>query len=77
MLLKQIGMSEVRIAMEKEYIMLKDTPVLEIEHYNCRILNYDLLPISLRYSGVNYDDVMHGWTENRTMNIGKTNAKDF
>lgn len=61
--------------MEKVYIMLKDTPVLEIENYKCRISDYDLLPISLRYSEVNYDDVMHGWTENRTMNIGKTNAK--
>lgn len=61
--------------MEKTYIMLKDTPVLEIENYVCRILNFELLPISLRYSGVTYDDIMHGWTENRTMNIGKTNAK--
>lgn len=56
-------------------IMLKDIPVLAIENYNCKILNYGLLPISLRYPDVNYDDVMHGWTENRTMNIGKTNAK--
>ncbi len=61
--------------MDKVMIMLKDIPVLEIENYSCRILDYDLLPISLRYPGVNYDDVMHGWTENRTMNIGKTNAK--
>lgn len=63
------------ISVNKVYIMLKDIPVLEIEEYRCRILNYDLLPISLRYAEVNYDDVMHGWTENRTMNIGKTNAK--
>ena len=55
--------------------MLKDIPVLEIEDYRCKILNYELLPISLRYQDVNYDDVMHGWTENRTMNIGRTNAK--
>lgn len=61
--------------MEKVMIMLKDIPVLTIDNYNCRILNYELLPLSLRYPGVNYDDVMHGWTENRTMNIGKTNAK--
>lgn len=61
--------------MNKTYIMLKDTPVLEIDQYTTRILNYDLLPVSLRYPEVNYDDVMHGWTENRTMNIGKTNAK--
>lgn len=38
-------------------------------------LHYELLPISLRYPGVNYDDVMHGWTEKRTMNIGRINAK--
>ena len=61
--------------MNKTYIMLKDIPVLEIEDYRCTILNYELLPISLRYPDVNYDDVMHGWTENRTMSIGRTNAK--
>lgn len=61
--------------MNKTYIMLKDIPVLEIENYRCKILNYGLLPISLRYPDVNYDDVMHGWTENRTMNVGRTNAK--
>lgn len=61
--------------MSKTYIMLKDIPVLEIDNYTCRILNYDLLPVSIRYPEVNFDDVMHGWTENRTMNIGKTNAK--
>ena len=61
--------------MNKTYIMLKDVPVLEIEDYRCTILNYELLPISLRYPDVNYDDVMHGWTENRTMSIGRTNAK--
>lgn len=67
------------------YIMLKDIPVLEIskkignneEIYKCNILNYDLLPISLRYSDVNYDDVMHGWTELRTMDLEKTNAKQI
>lgn len=61
--------------MIKQYIMLKDQPVLEIDNYHCSILNYELVPISLRYPGVNYDDVIHGWTENRTMNIRKTNAK--
>ena len=61
--------------MNNTYIMLKDIPVLEIEDYRCTILNYELLPISLRYPDVNYDDVMHGWTEKRTMNIGRTNAK--
>lgn len=61
--------------MNTTYIMMKDMPVLEIENYTCRILAYDYLPISLRYEGVMYDDVMHGWTETRTMNIGRTNAK--
>jgi len=55
--------------------MLKDTAVLEIDNYHCKILNYDRLPVSLRYKEVSFDDVMHGWTESRTMNIGKTNAK--
>ena len=30
--------------MDKTYIMLKDSPVLEINHYTCRILDYGLLP---------------------------------
>lgn len=33
------------------------------------------MTVSLRYEGVGFDDVMHGWTENRTMSMGKTNAK--
>ena len=33
---------------------------MEIENYVCRILDYGRLPISLRYEGVNYDDVIHG-----------------
>ena len=41
--------------MNKTYIMLKDIPVLEIEDYRCKILNYELLPISLRYPDVNYE----------------------
>lgn len=49
--------------MDKTYIMLKDNPVLEINHYTCRILDYGLLPYSLRYPDVSFDDVMHGWTE--------------
>ncbi len=61
--------------MEKTYICLKDQPVLEICDYRCRILDYDRLHVSLRYEGVGFDDVMHGWTENRTMSMGKTNAK--
>lgn len=61
--------------MEKQYIMLKDNPVLEINNYTCKILDYDHLPYALRYDDVNYDDVMHSWTEMRTMSISKTNGK--
>lgn len=61
--------------MEKTYLCLKDQPVLEINNYQCRIVDYGRLPVSLRYEGVGFDDVMHGWTENRTMSMGKTNAK--
>ncbi len=61
--------------MTKMYLMLKNTPVLEIEEYRCRIRREELLPVSLRYPDVSYDDVLHGWTENRTMSIGRTNAK--
>lgn len=61
--------------MNRTYLMLKNNPVLEINNYTCKILDYQHLPYSLRYPDVNYDDVMHVWTEARTMNIGKTNAK--
>lgn len=61
--------------MKRTYLYLKNKPVLEIEDYVCRILDYDLLPVSLRYKGVNFDDVMHGWTESRSLSIGRTNAK--
>lgn len=58
-----------------EYLMLKDTPVMEINNYTCNILHYDLLPIGLRYKDVCYDDVMHSWLESRNMSLGKSNAK--
>ncbi len=61
--------------MSREFLMLEDIPVLEIDNYNCKILNYDLLPVALRYQDVNYDDVMHGWLESRNMSLGKSNAK--
>lgn len=59
-----------------QYLMLKDTPVLKInDNYACEILDFAHLPHALRYQDVNYDDVMHGWTEVRTMSIGRTNGK--
>lgn len=58
-------------------LMSKDTPVLEIENYNCRIIRKDLLPIALRYDDVNYDDVIHNWGYTRAMDLGKTNAKQI
>lgn len=59
-----------------QYLMLKDTPVLKInDHYGCEILDLARLPHALRYPDVNYDDVMHGWTEVRTMSVGRTNGK--
>ena len=59
-----------------QYLMLKDTPVLKInDNYACEILDFAHLPHALRYLDVNYDDVMHGWTEVRTMSIGRTNGK--
>lgn len=59
----------------KTYLMNKNIHVLEIDNYQCKILNYNKLPIALKYTDVNYDDVMHCWTETRTMNINKTNGK--
>lgn len=59
-----------------QYIMHKNEPVLKIEdNYSVKILQYNFLPYALRYPDVNYDDIMHGWTETRSMNIGRTNAK--
>lgn len=56
-------------------LMLKNEPVLQIDGMNITIINYDLLPVGLRYPDVSFDDVFHGWTENRIMHIGRTNAK--
>lgn len=61
--------------MKKTYLYLRNKPVLEIENYVCRILDFDLLPVSVRYEGIEFDDVMHGWTESRSLSIGRTNAK--
>lgn len=63
--------------MEKIYIMLKNRPVLEINNYVCTILDYEHLPYSLRYEGINYDDVMNGWIKERIMNIDKANTKQI
>lgn len=60
-----------------EFIMYKDIPVLEIDNYVCSVLDYKHLPYALKYDGVNYDDVYHGWTETRVLNISKTNAKNI
>lgn len=47
-------------------LMLKDIPVLQIqEDYSCKILNYDLLPFTLRYPKVNFLDYAHNWTTTR------------
>jgi hypothetical protein len=43
----------------KVILMLKDEPVLVIENYSCKIIDYNRLPISLRYHHVSFDDVMH------------------
>lgn len=56
-------------------LMLKDIPVLRIEGFSMEILNYDLLPVGLRYPDVNFDDVFHGWTDRRVMHVGRTNGK--
>lgn len=59
-----------------QLLMLKDKPVLKIgDNYRCEILDFDRLPHALRYPDVNYDDIMHGWTEVRTMSLGRTNGK--
>ncbi len=61
----------------KTYLMLKDTPVLEIDGYNCVVKDSDRLPVSLRYSDVNYDDVMHNWTNSRCISLSRTYAKNL
>lgn len=58
-------------------LMLKDKPVLKIENYICEILDFEHLPISLRYKDVNYDDVIHSWCYTRAMDIGKTNNRQI
>ncbi|MCD7862241.1 MAG: hypothetical protein LUG61_01700 [Lachnospiraceae bacterium] len=61
----------------KTCLMLKDEPVLEVDNYNCRILDYDRLPVSLRYHDVNYDDAMHYWTRSRCISMSRTYAKNL
>ncbi len=64
--------------MSAKFLMLMDTPVLEIsDNYSLNILNKALLPISLRFDKVSYDDIYHGWAESRHMNIARTNAKNI
>ena len=60
-----------------EFIMYKDQPVIEIDEYVCRVLDYNHTPYPLRTADVTYDDIYHGWTETRVLNISKTNAKNI
>lgn len=46
-----------------EFIMYKDQPVIEIDEYVCRVLDYNHTPYPLRTAGVTYDDIYHGWTD--------------
>ncbi len=61
----------------KTCLMLKDDPVLEIDNYNCNILDFERLPVSLRYHDVNYDDVMHNWTNSRCISMSRTHARNL
>lgn len=61
--------------MEAIELMMKDVPVLRVEGFEIEILNYDLLPVGLRYPDVDFDDIFHGWTDRRVMHVGRTNGK--
>ena len=58
-------------------LMLKDEPILQVEGFNVTILNYSMLPYALRYPDLNFDDIFHGWTEERVLNLSRSNAKQI
>lgn len=59
-------------------LMLKDTAVLKIgENGECNILNYDLLPISIRRKDLTINHFYMDWVYGRAMPMGRSNAKDI
>ena len=58
-------------------LLLKDTPVLEIQENGiCTVLEFDRLPFSLRKEKVTFIDFIE-WASNRTLSIGRSYAKEI
>ena len=58
-------------------LLLKNTPVLEIkDNGNCKILDFDHLPLALRKEDVSFADFFE-WASNRTLSIGRSYAKEI
>ena len=58
-------------------LLLKNTPVLEIkDNGNCKILDFDYLPLALRKEDVSFADFFE-WASNRTLSIGRSYAKEI
>ncbi|MDD3402423.1 MAG: hypothetical protein PHQ72_03575 [Hespellia sp.] len=61
----------------KKTLMIKDTPVLEIdENLQCKILDFDRLPFSLRKETVTGEDY-YNWAANRILPIDRIYAKEI
>ena len=57
------------------YLMAKDLPVLEIGQGECRILNRELLPFSLRKEKVALEDFYGTWMNSRALQLSRSNSK--
>ena len=58
-------------------LLLKDIPLLDIrENGTCTILDFDLLPFSLRKENITFIDFIE-WASNRTLSIGRSFAKEI
>lgn len=58
-------------------LLLKDTPVLEIEDDGiCVVLDFERLPFAIRKERVTYSEFVE-WAMNRTLSLGRSYAKEI
>lgn len=59
------------------YLMNKDTPVMYLKDGLHKVLNFDLLPHSIRKRDVNSEDFTYNWIQYRATPVARTNAKQI
>ena len=58
-------------------LLLKDTPVLEIQDDGtCIVLDFECLPFALRKENISYTEFVE-WVMNRTLFLGHSYAKEI